>query len=89
MRKVERLTETVADSKTRLDASSDIRLLVGKVVLHPGAKRGEIHATLQGSLMGIPDFANDNAAPDASRVITSVTSGWRGHPCYDLLIDEI
>ncbi|WP_137754122.1 recombinase family protein [Sphingopyxis sp. L1A2A] len=69
-RKVERLTETLAEPETRLDASSDIRALVGKIVLHPGAKRGEIHATLHGSLMGILDFANDNPSPDASRVIT-------------------
>ncbi|AJA09757.1 hypothetical protein SKP52_14365 [Sphingopyxis fribergensis] len=51
---------------------------VGKIVLHPGAMRGEIHATLHGSLMGILDFANDNPAPDANRVITSVASGSPG-----------
>jgi DNA invertase Pin-like site-specific DNA recombinase len=77
-RKVERLTATLADPETRLDASSDIRALVGKIVLHPGAKRGEIHATLHGSLMGILDFANDKPSPDASRVITSVASGSPG-----------
>src|SRR3546814_12762718 len=70
-RKVEWLTETLAEPETRLDSLSDIRSLVGKIVLHPGAKRGEIHATLHGSLMGILDFANDNPSPDASRVITS------------------
>lgn len=84
-RRVERLTQTLADAETRLDASSDIRALIGKIVLHPGAKRGEIHATLHGSLMGILDFANDNRAPDASRVITSVASGSRGHRCYNSL----
>ncbi|MGN7932777.1 hypothetical protein ACTJI5_22155 [Sphingopyxis sp. 22461] len=35
------VTESRADPETRLDASSDIRSLVGKIVLHPGAKRGE------------------------------------------------
>lgn len=84
-RKVERLTDTLADPETRLDASSDIRSLVGKIVLHPGAKRGEIHATLHGSLMGILDFANDNPSPDASRLITSVASGSRTHRCYNSL----
>lgn len=77
-RKVAKLTETLADPDTRLDASSDIRALVGKIVLHPGERRGEVHATLHGSLMGILDFANDNPPPDASRVITSVASGSRG-----------
>lgn len=74
-RKVARLTETLEDPETRLDASSDIRSLVGKIVLHPGGKRGEVHATLHGSLMGILDFVGDTPQPDASRVITSVASG--------------
>ncbi len=77
-RKVERLNETLADPETRLDASSDIRAIIGNIVLHPGAKRGEIHAILHGSLMGILGFANDNPSPDASRVITSVASGSPG-----------
>ena len=76
--KVARLTETLEDPETQLDASSDVRSLVGKIVLHPGARRGEVHATLHGSLMGILDFVNDNQQPDASRVITSVASGSPG-----------
>ena len=70
-RKVARLTETLNDPATRLDASSDIRSLVGRIVLHPGDKRGEVHATLHGSRMGILEFVNDNPHPDTSRVITS------------------
>lgn len=77
-RKVARLTQTLNDPDTRLDASSDIRSLVGRIVLHPGDKRGEVHATLHGSLMGILDFVSDNPQPDASRVITSVASGSLG-----------
>lgn len=76
--KVARLTETLEDPEAQLDASSDIRSLVGKIVLHPGAKRGEVHATLHGSLMGILDFVNDNQQPDGNRVITSVASGSPG-----------
>lgn len=74
-RKVAALTETLKDPATRLDASNDIRSLVGKIILHPGEKRGEVHATLHGSLMGILDFANDTPQPDATRVITSVAPG--------------
>lgn len=77
-RKVARLTETLGDPDTRLDASSDIRSLVGKIVLHPGEKRGEVHATLHGSLMGILDFVNDNQQPGHNRVITKVSSGSPG-----------
>ncbi|WOF42414.1 recombinase family protein [Sphingopyxis indica] len=76
-RKVAALTDVLSDPDARLDASSDIRSLVGKIVLHPGDKRGEIGATLHGSLMGILDFANDNPQPGQSRVITSVPPGSR------------
>lgn len=76
-RKVARLIDPLGDPETRLDASSDIRSLVGKIVLHPGDKR-EVHATLHGALMGILDFVNDNPQPDANRVITKVVSGSRG-----------
>jgi hypothetical protein len=77
-RKVARLTETLEDPNTRLDASSDIRSLVGKIVLHSGDKRGEVHATLHGSLVGILDFVNDNPQPDTDRVITKVCPGSPG-----------
>ena len=76
-RKVATLTETLKDPATRLDASNDIRSHVGKIILHPGEKRGEVHATLHGSLIGILDFANDTPPPDATRVITSVAPGSR------------
>jgi hypothetical protein len=84
-RKVARLTETLKDPDTRLDASSDIRSLVGKIVLHPGDKRGEVNATLHGSLIGILDFASDNPQPADRRVIISVSPGSRAHLCYNLL----
>jgi DNA invertase Pin-like site-specific DNA recombinase len=77
-RKVAALTETLKDPATRLDASSDIRSLVGRIVLHPGAKRGEVHATLHGSLMGFLDFVNDTPQPENRRVITSVAPGSPG-----------
>ncbi|AMG73879.1 MULTISPECIES: recombinase family protein [Sphingopyxis] len=76
-RKVTKLTETLKDPQARLDASSDIRSLVGKIVLHPGEKRGEVHATLHGSLMGILDFVNDNPQPTTDRVIIKVCPGSR------------
>jgi len=77
-RKVASLVETLGDPDMRLDASSDIRSLVGKIVLHPGDRRGEVHATLHGSLMGILDFVNDNPQPGHRRVITKVSSGSPG-----------
>lgn len=84
-RKVAALTATLGDPAMRLDASSDIRSLVGKIVLHPGAKRGEVNATLHGSLMGILHFASDNSQPQATRVITKVSPGSRAHQYYNSL----
>ncbi|MEQ8310318.1 MAG: hypothetical protein RIA72_06435 [Sphingopyxis sp.] len=77
-RKVASLAETLKDPEMRLDASSDIRTLVGKIVLHPGERRGEVHATLHGSLMSILDFANDNLQIGERRIITSVSPGSPG-----------
>jgi site-specific DNA recombinase len=75
---VARFVETLGDPDTRLDASNDIRSLVGKIVLHPGEKRGEVRAMLHGSLIGILDFANDNPRPETRRLITSVGTGSLG-----------
>src|SRR3546814_19446394 len=41
-RKVARLTAPLGDPETRLDASSDIRSLLGTVVLPPGERRGGV-----------------------------------------------
>ncbi len=65
MKKVTGFIETLANPETRLDASNDIRSLVGKIVLHPGDKRGDVHATLHGSLIGILEFVDRNAQPVA------------------------
>ena len=77
-RKVAALTKTLGDPNTRLDASSDIRSLVGKIILHPGTKRGEVHATLHGSLVRILDFVNDVRKSQPDRVITKLVSGSPG-----------
>src|SRR3546814_14455182 len=72
-----------AEPETRLDSLSDIRSLVGKIALHPGAKRGEIHATLHGSLMGILDFANDNRSEErrvGKECVSTCRSRWS--PCH-------
>ncbi|MGK6317947.1 hypothetical protein [Sphingomonas sp. DT-204] len=74
-REMERLTEALEDPETRLDASEAIRSLIDRIVLHPGNKRGEIHATLHGALMGILDFVQDTSRPAV--VTTKVVSGSR------------
>jgi hypothetical protein len=44
--KVIRLTETLAEPEPNGEAREDIRALIGEVVITPGEKRGESHATL-------------------------------------------
>ncbi|CAH0349681.1 MAG: hypothetical protein WA085_05405 [Sphingobium sp.] len=66
---MERFTQALEDSETRLDAFDAIRSLIHRIVLHPGEKRGEMHATLQGALMGILDFAKDT--PQHTAIVTT------------------
>jgi DNA invertase Pin-like site-specific DNA recombinase len=74
-RKVEGLAEALEDPQTRLDAQEAIRLLIGRIVLHPGDKRGQIHATLHGELIGILDFVQDTHTP--TTIITKAARGSR------------
>lgn len=68
-----------------------IRSLIGEVVLTPGEKRGEVHATLRGELMSILDFAAGRNTPSASmsRVATTVAASPRNHFCYSSLTIHI
>lgn len=79
-RRVAHLAETLDDPETRLEAAVAIRSIVGKIVLVPGEKRGEMLATLHGELMGILDFVRDASpvATAAPLVMSSVTSGSPG-----------
>ncbi|TAU25586.1 hypothetical protein ELI48_04990 [Rhizobium ruizarguesonis] len=58
-RKVERLTEALNDPEDRAEAASALRGVIEKIVLTPGAKRGEISALLVGELRTILAWAND------------------------------
>lgn len=75
-REMERFSQALEDPETRLDASDAIRSLIHRIVLHPGEKRGEIHATLHGALMGILDFAKEDARSEPV-VTTKVAQGSR------------
>ncbi|WBO24342.1 recombinase family protein [Sphingomonas abietis] len=78
-RKVARFTESVDDPDLRADIASDVRSLVGRIILKPGEKRGHIEATLCGELMGILDFARDGKPPPGGGVIPKVAAGPRNH----------
>ena len=51
--KVAKLAEALNEPETNRDAAEAIRALIGEVVLTPGEKRGEVHASLRGELMAI------------------------------------
>jgi site-specific DNA recombinase len=77
-RKVERLVETLDHPEIRHEATSALRSIIARIVLAPGEKRGQLHASLHGELTAILDFANDNghSAP-APLVLSQVASGSR------------
>src|SRR5258708_25924393 len=51
--KVIRLAETLAEPESDGEARDDIRSLIGEVVITPGDKPPESHATLRGELIAI------------------------------------
>lgn len=82
-RKVARLSNANSDPQTNQDAAAAIRSLIGEIVLTPGAKRGEVHATLRGELMSILDFANgrNTSGTSAPGAMTNAVAGPRNHQC--------
>lgn len=53
------------------EAREDIRSLIGEVVITPGSKRGESHATLRGELIAILDLAAGRRRSPKTEVITN------------------
>ena len=86
-RKVEHLSVALADPQANREAATAIRSLIGEIVLMPGAKRGQVHATLRGELMSILDFAagRNTPATAVARTITNAVARPRNHryrhPC--------
>ena len=65
-RKVERLAEALADPRDRDEAAEAIRGLIERIVLTPGAKRGELHAALHGDLGTILEWAGNGGRKGAT-----------------------
>jgi site-specific DNA recombinase len=72
-----RLTEIQAESESNGEARDDISSLIGEVVITPGEKRGESHATLRGELMAILDLAAGRRRSPKPEVITKELAGPR------------
>ena len=75
--KVIRLAETLAEPESNGEACEDIRSLVGEVVITPGEKRGENHATLRGDLVAVLDLAAGRRRSPRPEVITNALAGPR------------
>ncbi|MFT8807222.1 recombinase family protein [Gluconobacter sp.] len=78
-RNVERFTEALDDPDGGKEATEALRSLIGGIVFTPGEKRGEVHITLDGELMGILDVANDVGNKKESRLMTAGKAGPRNH----------
>ncbi|MXY39297.1 MAG: recombinase family protein [Rhodospirillaceae bacterium] len=65
-RKVERLAEALADPRDRDEAADAIRGLIERIVLTPGAKRGEMAAALHGDLGTILEWAGNGRGKGAT-----------------------
>ena len=78
-RKVERLAEALRDPRERAAAAEAVRSLIERIVLAPGAKRGEMNATLHGDLGTILEWTakgrrNETDTP-SSGMSVSVVAG--------------
>ncbi|WP_200883986.1 zinc ribbon domain-containing protein [Rhizobium sp. YS-1r] len=74
-RRVERLSEVLSDPDGGRQAAEALRSLIGEIVLTPGAKRGEVHATLCGELFGILDFAKAEETSRPAGFMPAVEAG--------------
>ncbi|MCE2579483.1 hypothetical protein LDL36_13475 [Komagataeibacter sp. FNDCR1] len=59
------------------EAAEAIRSLIGGIVINPGDKRGEVHISLRGELMGILDLAHANETKRETRFMTAAVAGPR------------
>lgn len=62
-RKVERLVEALAHPEEHDQAAQALRAVIDKIVVTPGAKRGEVHAVLSGYLDTVLEWAAERDAP--------------------------
>jgi hypothetical protein len=84
--KVIRLAETLAEPESNGEACEDIRSLVGEVVITPGDKRGENHATLRGDLVAVLDLAAGRRRSPRPEVITNALAGPRFEPIKSMAL---
>lgn len=79
-KRVEQLTQALADHEDGRPAAEALRSLIGEVVLTPGDKRGEVHAELRGELFGILELARPDPNDQPDDVMTKGASCPRNYP---------
>lgn len=77
--KVVKLAEALDEPETNRDAAEAIRALIGEVVLTPGEKRGEVHASLCGELTAILETAGKGGKQPNPVVRTNAAAGPHNH----------
>jgi DNA invertase Pin-like site-specific DNA recombinase len=77
--KVARLADALNDPDAAREAAEAIRALIGEVVVTPGEKRGQVHATLRGELIAILDIAGQGGKPPNPPVMTNAAARPRNH----------
>jgi len=88
-KRIDGLFVALADEQTRLEASDDIRALVGRIIVSSGADGGA-DLWLEGNLAGILSLAagkKTSADPEDKRVLLSMVAGARNH--RNLLVDVL
>lgn len=77
--RVERLTEALSDRDDGRQAAEALRSLIGEIVLTPGKKRGEVHATLRGELFGILELVRGEDYHLSGKVMSTANACTRNH----------
>ncbi|MET3524156.1 recombinase zinc beta ribbon domain-containing protein [Mesorhizobium abyssinicae] len=76
-RRLEQLTQALADHEDGRKAAEALRWLIGEIVLTPGDKRGDVHAELRGELFGILEFAKPDQNQRSDDIMTKGVAGPR------------
>ena len=98
-RRVAELSDALNHPGTRAESADQLRVLIEKIVLTPGSKRGEVYARLHGDLATILEWVarqdgqtgTKSKTPGAERsgVLVSVVAGARNQRYLRLVEQEI
>jgi site-specific DNA recombinase len=80
--KISHLTEALNRPEDRAEAAQTLRGLIERIVVRPGAKRGQIDATLHGEL---GDHSELDCSPAKGQISRNENSRSRGHGSSDTL----